>query len=109
MLRVRTELARVDGINFNFSDGHIYYFDAWEYVTKEYSSFLQNEGHLDLSAGFVPRRKSAKNARNSTSTAVITTQQRTQGKRRFDALDPLDVIVVENISCKNGLLRLANK
>ena len=52
-LRVRNELAQAEGININFSDGHTNYFDAWKYVAKEDSSFLQSEGHQDLSAGFV--------------------------------------------------------
>ena len=67
----------MEGINVNFSDGHTNYFDAWKYVAKEDSSFLQSEGHQDLSAGFVPRTESAINARRSTSTAVNTTQRRT--------------------------------
>ena len=108
-LRVRNELARVERINVNFSNGHTNYFDVWEYATKGDSSFLQSEGHLDLSAGFVPRTESAMNAKRSTSTAMNTTQQRTQGKRHFDALDLLDITVAKNIRSKNELLRLANE
>ena len=63
----------MEGINVNFSDGHTNYFDAWEYIKKEDSSFLQIERHPDLSAGFVPRTESAMNARRSTSTVVNTT------------------------------------
>ena len=64
--------------------------------------------HQDLSAGFVPRNESAINARRSTFTAVNTTQQRTQGKRSFDALELSDVMVTKNIRSKNKLLRLFN-
>ena len=64
----------MEGINVNFSDGHTNYFDAWEYVTKEDFSFLQSEGHSDLSAGFFLRTESAMNPRRSTSIAVNTTQ-----------------------------------
>ena len=63
----------MERINLNFSDGHANYFDGWECVKKEDSSFLQTEGHPDLSAGFVPRTESAMNARKSTSAAVNTT------------------------------------
>ena len=107
-LRVRNELARVEGIIVNFSDGHANYSDAWEYVTKEDSFFLQSEGHPDLSAGFAPRTESAMNARSSASKAVNTTQQRTQGKHRSDVLDLSDVIVAKNRS-KSELRRLANE
>ena len=99
----------MEGINVNFSDGHTNYFDAWEYVTKEDSSFLQSEGHSDLSAGFFLRTESAMNPRRSTSIAVNTTQQRTQGKHSFDALDLSNVIVTKNIRSENELLRLANE
>ena len=64
--------------------------------------------HQDLSAGFVPRNESAINARRSTSTSVNTTQQRTQGKRSFDALELSDVMVTKNLRSKNKLLRLFN-
>ena len=49
------------------------------------------------------------NAKRSTSTAMNTTQQRTQGKRHFDALDLSDITVAKNIRSKNELLRLANE
>ena len=58
--------------------------------------------HQDLSAGFVPRNESAINARRSTSTSVNTTQQRTQGKRSFDALELSDVMVTKNFSIFKG-------
>ena len=49
------------------------------------------------------------NARRSTPTAVNTMQQRTQGKRRFDALYLSDVVVAKIIRSKNELLRFANE
>ena len=101
-------LCERKGSPFNFSGVETNYSDAWEFVTKEDSSFLQSEINQDLSAGFVPRNESAINARRSTSTSVNTTQQITQGKRGFDALELSDVMVAKNIRSKNQLLTLAN-
>jgi len=105
-LNVRNSLARVHGINVNFSDGHTNYFDAWEYVTKSDEQFIQSEGHPDLTAGFVPRTRNASNKRRSTSSSQ--SDQPFQKQRKFDSLDLADVIVAKNIKCKDELLALVN-
>ena len=106
-LRVRNSIARDHDINVNFSDSHANYFDAWEYTTKSDPTFIQSEGHPDLSAGFVPRTASAMNARRSTSAATIG--EGSTMKRKFDVLDLSDVIVAKNIKTKDALLQLAHE
>ena len=77
-LRIRNKLAQKHGINVKFSNGHLFYYDAWQYVTKEDSEFLESENHPGLAAGFVPRTHqsaSASNAKRTTSTPLSASSQ----------------------------------
>ena len=58
-LSIRNDLEKNNAIQVNFSEDHSNYFDAWRYVTKEDTEFLQSENHPDFSSGYIPRTKAA--------------------------------------------------
>ena len=105
-LRVRNQIETGHGIQVNFSNDYGQYFEAWQYVTKEDSDYLESAGHPDLSAGFVPRTATATNIRRSTASSLPVNN--TTKRRRFDSLDLVDVIIAREIKTKKQLLDLAN-
>lgn len=60
-LPMRDYLSSNFDINVNFSNRHVNYYTAWQYVTKEDNSFLESENHPDLTNA--PRTLAASQAR----------------------------------------------
>ena len=83
----------------NFSDRHSNYFNAWSYVTKEDTEFLQSENHPDLTSGHIPRTKAATNKKKECGS------RHSIRKRSFDAVDLSDVILAKKIKNKSQLLK----
>ena len=98
-LSIRNDLEKNNEIQVNFSDRHTNYFDAWSYVTKGDTEFLQSENHPDLSSGYIPRTKAATDKKKECGSAYSIR------KRSFDAVDLSDVILAKKNKNKSQLLK----
>ena len=89
----------INEIQVNFSDRHSDYFDAWSYVTKEDTEFLQSENHPVFSSGYIPHTKASANKKKECGSG------HSSRKRSFKAVDLSDVILAKKIKNKSQLLK----
>ena len=106
-LSVRNYLDTKHSIKVNFSDKHANYYEAWKYVTKEDSCYIQNIGHPDFENATIPRTSAATSARRTKSENVE--KQCTKRRKTFDALDLSEIILRHKIHSKAELLLLAKQ
>ena len=93
-LSIRNDLEKNNEIQMNFSEYHSNYFDAWSYVRKEDTEFLQSENHPDLSSGYIAHTKAATDKKKECGSG------HSSRKRSFNAVDLSDVILAKKIKNK---------
>lgn len=110
-LKVRNYLDDKHSIKVNFSNRHYNYYSAWQYTTKEDTSYLESPSHPDLRNAPEPTSSQASLAhRNATNENEGFSNRK--GKRRRKNLSVYDVsqiAVQKGIKTRVELLALANQ
>ena len=106
---IRNYLQRQHDICVHFSNSHTNYFSAWRYVTKEDSSYIESNGHPDLTNQSEPRTTSATAATQSQSARRNLSRIKRPRKTRMSVYDVSQLVVAKRIKNRLQLLVLANQ
>ena len=96
-LQVKKFLQNTTHIICHFSNVHSNYYSAWQYVTKDDTSYIQSTAHPDLVNSGTPTSESC--------------QGNSKGKRkrrRLSAFEVSEIIVSKKIKSRTELLALAH-
>ena len=113
-LKVRNYMDDKFSIKVNFSNHHHNYYSAWQYTTKEDSSYLESPNHPDLAnyAEQTSSQESRSRTRNASEDGNGWNKGKRKRKRRRKNLSVYDVsqiAVQKRIKTRLELLVLANQ
>ena len=99
-------ICREYDICVNFSNVHTNYFSAWRYVIKEDNSYIESNGHPELTNESQPRTTNAIASRQSAREKSSVKRPR---KTRLSVYEVSQLVVAKRIKTRLELLVLANQ
>ena len=108
-LRVRNYLEERHGVKVHFSNNHHNYYSAWQYTTKEDSSYLQSINHPDLTNASQPHTSGASRTRTRPAEGNYPCTKRKKSRKCLSIYDVSQVVVQKGIKTRLQLLALAKQ
>ena len=99
-------ICREYDICVNFSNVHTNYFSAWRYVIKEDNSYIESNGHLELTNESQPHTTNTTASRQSAREKSSLKRPR---KTRLSVYEVSQLVVAKRIKTRLELLVLANQ